>query len=100
MPTIRSVVGTLGKWIFTRLGLDIQRLTSRQNGPYRLDQIPSGQDLLHDMVIFVKTTRPYIVEVGANQGDSIRAFRHIWPESTISVFEDDAGLLTILKNHN
>ena len=48
-----------------------------------------GRDLQRELVDFVGKEKPVILDVGANQGQSIKAFLAIWPESTITSFEPD-----------
>ena len=92
----RRLLSVLNVMVLHRLGLRLQRfndaalLWERDSG--------LGRDLKSDLVSFIEQSGPVVFDVGAHRGQSIRAFRHMWPDSTITSFEPDPLLARRLRN--
>jgi FkbM family methyltransferase len=94
----QRILNVVNDNILNNFGFDLQR--------YRYDAVPTDDqicrqsiDLLENIATIIDTETPTILDVGSFRGDSIRRFRYIWPEATITGFESDPGALKILHNH-
>lgn len=91
----RRLLSVLNTTVLHHLGLRLQRfndaalLWERDSG--------LGRDLKSDLVSFIEQGRPVVFDVGAHRGQSIRAFRHLWPDSTNTSFEPDPSLARRLR---
>lgn len=97
MSLRRSAIGVINKTVFHPLGMRLQVLNDATI-QFEADQ-QLGRDLLLDLFELTSTNGPRIFDVGANQGQSIKAFLRLWPNAQIISFEPDPVEATSLRRN-
>lgn len=78
------------KRLFRKVGFDVIRMPKHQL---------CNRDLFeHDVKVLIKQKRPFIIDVGANKGQSIDFFKKQFPDAFIYSFEPNPQLYTSLCN--
>jgi FkbM family methyltransferase len=83
----KRAIGVINKTIFHPLGMRLQRYNSAAI-QFETDQT-LGRSLLTDLGKLILIDQPIVFDVGANQGQSIRNYIHLWPDAQIVSFEPD-----------
>ena len=97
MSLRRSAIGVINKTVFHPFGMRLQVLNDATI-QFEADQ-QLGRDLLLDLFELTSTNGPRIFDVGANQGQSIKAFLRLWPNAQIISFEPDPVEATSLRRN-
>jgi FkbM family methyltransferase len=61
---------------------------------------PTGVDLPFDLSVVITESHPFVFDVGANVGQSIRMFQEVFPNSTIHAFEPSPECFAQLAANN
>ena len=95
----RLGIRVLNNALFRPLGLRLLRLNAATAEFEREQELGLGQDLDRDLNNLIATKTPVVLDVGANVGQSIKAFREIWPDSRVISFEPDPRLAKRLRKN-
>lgn len=80
----------------------IVKPTSRRLGLHvrRYNQLVQGFDAMRDVnVLLAGETAPTILDVGANQGQSVARFAGLWPSAVIHSFEPSPSTFEVLRRN-